>query len=66
MQSFNNTDKESGIEQEIEIKDDINEMETCEDNTKDGSKNESKIDNIAGQSGNIMELIILGDNKRIR
>ena len=55
VQSFDNIDKVSA-----EIKDDINEMETCDDNTKDASKNESKIDKIASPTGITMELDIPG------
>ena len=60
VQSFDNIDKVSAMEIEIEIKDDINEMETCNDNTKDASKNESKIYNIASPTGITMELNIPG------
>ena len=60
VQSFDNIDKVSAMEIEIEIKDDINEMETCDDNKKDASKNESKIDKIASPTGITMELDIPG------
>ena len=60
VQSFDNIDKVSAMEIEIEIKDDINEMETCDDNTKDASKTESKIDKIASPTGITMELDIPG------
>ena len=58
VQSFENIDKVSSMETEIEIKDDSNEMETCDDNTKDAIKNQSKIDNIASPTGITMELNI--------
>ena len=53
IKSFN---KESGMEMDIEITDEITEMETYDHNTKDGSRNGYEIENIAGPSGNTMEL----------
>ena len=44
---------------DIEITDEITEMETYDHNTKDGSKNKYEIDNIAGPSGNTMELEVM-------